>query len=67
MPVALQVHLWSFDALTGVQGPDTNALQHWFWQNALHTNQCCSAKQAHSMHVSLQLHLWRFAAHTSVQ
>ena len=58
---------YRFAAHKVVHRHNSNALQHWFWQDAFTTVQCCSAKQAHNMHVSLQLHLRRFAALTSVQ
>ena len=46
--VALHLHLWRSALHTGVQGCNTNALQHLSGQNAFPTVQCCSAKQAHS-------------------
>ncbi len=52
---------------TSVQWPSTNTLQHWLWQNAFPTVQCCSARQARNRHLSLLIHLWWFAAHTGVQ
>ena len=39
-------------------------MQHWSGQNAIPTDQWCSAQQAHSMLVSLQSHLWVFALHS---
>ena len=46
--VSLQSHLWRFALHTGVQGAGTNAVQLCPRQNAIPTDQCCSAKQSHS-------------------
>jgi len=62
-----KLHLGSFGLHTGVQRPNTSALQHYSRQNAFPTALGCSAKQAHSRLVSLQIHLSRFALHTGVQ
>ena len=67
MLLLLQLDLWRFAFHTGVQGPNTKALQHWSGQNSFPAVQCCSAKQAHSVLVPLQVHLRRFAPHTGVQ
>ncbi len=35
-------------------------------QNVFPTEQCCSARQSHSMQCVTKSHLWRFALHTGV-
>jgi len=47
--------------------PNTNALQHWIWQEAFPSAQCCSTNQADSSLEPLQIHLWTLALHTGLQ
>ena len=48
--LSLCLHLCRFALHTGMQCASTNALQHCPEQNELTSVQCCSAKQAHSLH-----------------
>ena len=65
--VTLQLHLWIFAVHTGVQYPNTSALNT--VEGKMQSPQLSAALQDRlaAGSVTLQSHLWTFAVHTGVQ